>query len=91
VTEYDAHSEGWLECDVRFEDDATDAGERLGAALREAGADLRLLERRRASLEEVYITLVSAERGTEGGGEDEAPPTDATDDADASTPEGAAA
>jgi ABC-2 type transport system ATP-binding protein len=91
VAEYDAHSEGWLECDVRFEDGATDAGERLGAALREAGADLRLLERRRASLEEVYITLVSAERGTEGGGEDEAPPTDATDDADASTPEGAAA
>ena len=50
----------WIDADVLFDPGITDAGERIGAALAEVGASLRELRRQRVSLEELYISLVSA-------------------------------
>ncbi len=52
----------WLDAVVTFTEERADAGERLGAVAASAGLGVRRLGRRAASLEEVYIGLVSSAR-----------------------------
>jgi hypothetical protein len=61
---------GWVDASVCFDREVEDAGERIGRVVADVGGVVRRLERRRATLEEVYTRLVMGAAGAvPGGGE----------------------